>query len=215
MRALNQLMAVALLAACGAAAAQSVSMVGKMGERALLVVNGGAPKPVAPGETYNGVKLMSVLGDTAVLEIAGQRKSVRVGDSPVSVGAGARGAGGSKIVIPVGSGGHFYASGSINGRAVQFMVDTGATTIAMGVAEAERIGINYKAGQLGRGNTANGVVTVYHVRLASVRIGDVEVYDVEASVLPTSMSHLLLGNSFLSRFEMRRAADQMVLERRF
>lgn len=215
MKALPLVAAMALALTCAAASAQSVAMVGKMGERALLVINGGPPKPVAPGETVGGVKLMSVLGDTAVLEINGQRKSVRVGDSPVSVGAGLKGGGGTKIVMPVGTGGHFFASGTINGKAVQFMVDTGATSIAMGAADAERIGINYKAGQMGRGSTANGVVTMYRVRLASVRIGDVEVYDVEAAVLPEAMPHILLGNSFLSRFEMRRAADQMVLERRF
>jgi len=117
--------------------------------------------------------------------------------------------------MQAGSGGHFMVQGAINGQAVNFMVDTGATSVAMGASEAQRIGLNYKAGKLGYGSTANGTVMVYHVKLASVRIGDVEVFDVDASVLPGSMHHILLGNSFLSRFQMKRENDQMVLERRY
>jgi aspartyl protease family protein len=98
---------------------------------------------------------------------------------------------------------------------VQFLVDTGATSVAMGVPEAERLGIDYRKGVVGRGSTANGIVTVYHVKLSSVRIGDVEVYDVDASVLPSAMGHILLGNSFLTRFQMTRHNDQLVLDRRY
>ena len=85
----------------------------------------------------------------------------------------------------------------------------------MGAEEAERLGIDYRSGRMGRGSTANGVITVYHVKLASVRIGDVEVFDVDASVLPAPMAHILLGNSFLTRFQMIRHNNQMVLERRY
>jgi aspartyl protease family protein len=83
------------------------------------------------------------------------------------------------------------------------------------VPEAQRIGLNYKAGQLGWGSTANGNVAVWHVKLGSVRIGDVVINDVNAAVLPSAMPYVLLGNSFLSRFQMKRDNDQMVLERRY
>jgi aspartyl protease family protein len=202
--------------ACAGAAAQSVALQGMMGGKALLIVDGGAPRTVAPGETYQGVKVVSTSGDRAVVEIGGKRHTLGVGDAPASVGAGAGAtARGSRIVLTAGSGGHFTTQGTINGRAVQFMVDTGATSVAMGVPEAQRIGLNYQAGKLGLGNTANGTVTVWHVKLASVRIGDVEIYDVDASVLPANLSHVLLGNSFLGRFQMKRDNDQMVLERRY
>jgi aspartyl protease family protein len=85
----------------------------------------------------------------------------------------------------------------------------------MSVQEAERLGIDYRKGQLSRASTANGVVTTYVVRLGSVRVGDVEVYDVEGTVLPANMPVILLGNSFLTRFQMTRHNDQMVLERRY
>jgi aspartyl protease family protein len=203
----------ALLA--GAALAQSVTLQGMLGNKALLIIDGGAPKTVAPGESHKGVKVLSTLGDQAVVEINGQRHTLRVGDAPASVGGGAGPARGNKIVLTAGSGGHFITTGAINGRAVQFMVDTGATSVAMGVAEAERLGIDYRKGQLARGNTANGVVTTYLVKLNSVRVGDVEVYDVEAAVLPANGGPILLGNSFLSRFQMTRFNDQLVLERRY
>jgi aspartyl protease family protein len=212
---MKRLFALLLALAAGAACAQSVALQGMLGSKALLIVDGSPPKGVAVGETHKGVKVLSTQGDQAVVEIDGKRHTLRVGDAPASVGGSGGGGRGSKIVLTAGSGGHFLTQGAINGRAVQFMVDTGATTIAMGVAEAERLGIDYRKGQPARGATANGMVVAYMVKLASVRIGDVEVYDVDASVLPGSMGQLLLGNSFLTRFQMTRHNDQLVLERRY
>jgi aspartyl protease family protein len=95
------------------------------------------------------------------------------------------------------------------------MVDTGATGVGLSVGDAERIGLDYKKGQPIRLNTANGQTQGWLVRLNSIRIGDVEVFDVEAAVSPGAMPYVLLGNSYLSRFQMRRDNDQLVLERRF
>jgi aspartyl protease family protein len=206
-----------LLAFAGNAAfAQSVALQGMLGKKALLIVDGSEPKTVAPGEAFKGVKVVSTEGDTAVVEAAGLRYTLRVGDSPASVGArgGAPGSG-TRIVLTGGSGGHFMTPGQINGQAVRFMVDTGATSIGMSENEAKRLNIPYREGTMARGGTANGTVTMWIVKLASVRIGDVEVRDVEASVVPAPMPHILLGNSFLSRFSMRTEADTMVLERRY
>jgi aspartyl protease family protein len=94
------------------------------------------------------------------------------------------------------------------------MVDTGATTVALGVDDAKRMGIDYQKGRPVRMGTANGVAQGWLVKLNSVKIGDVEVYEVEAIVGP-NMPYALLGNSFLSRFSMNRTSDQMVLERRY
>lgn len=198
------------------ASAQSVALQGMLGNKALLIVDGSAPKTVAPGETFMGVKVVSTSRDEAVLEINGRRQTLRVGETPGSVGAtGAAPGSGSRIVMTAGSGGHFTGDGRINGQAVRFMVDTGATSVAMGEADAKRIGLPYKSGRLTMAHTANGSVTMWQVRLDSVRIGDVEIRDVEASVLPAEMPFVLLGNSFLGRFQMKRDNDQMVLERRY
>lgn len=209
--------ALALGLSLGSAGAQSVAMSGGMGSKALLVVNGGAPKALAAGDVHRGVKVISVSSEQTVVEIEGKRHAVRLGGAPVSLGGGGGGSsgGGSQIVLTAGTGGHFVTQGSINGRTVEFLVDTGATNVAMGQDVARRLGIDFEKGELGRSSTANGVVMTYRVRLAKVRIQDVEVYDVEASVLPGSMSSVLLGNSFLTRFQMKRENEQLTLSKRY
>lgn len=212
---MKALLACVAILSVGAASAQSVALQGMLGGKALLIVDGAAPKTVATGETHKGVKVVSTAGDEAVVEIDGKRHSLRVGDAPASVGKSAGGVRGNKIVMTAGSGGHFLVQGSINGSAARFMVDTGATMIAMGASDAERLGLNYKAGQLGQVSTANGVAPAWKIKLDSVRIGDVEVHGVDALVSPQPMPFILLGNSFLTRFQMKRENDMMVLERRY
>jgi aspartyl protease family protein len=211
---LRGLLALALLGAAPAWAAQ-VALQGMMGNRALLIVDGAPPKAVAPGETHKGVKLVSTSGDQAVVEVGGQRHTLRIGESQASVG-GSGAPQGSKIVLTAGSGGHFMTEGALNGKAAYFMVDTGATSVALGASEADRLGIEYRqSGTPIRMNTANGVAMGWRITLASVRIRDVEVHGVEAVIGQASMPYVLLGNSFLSRFQMRRENDLMVLERRY
>jgi aspartyl protease family protein len=127
---------------------------------------------------------------------------------------GARAGGGRKIVLMSDSRGHFVNQGLINGRVMQFMVDTGATTVAIGKPDADRMGLEYQTGQPVRMNTANGVAQGWRIRLNSVRIGEVEVFNVDAIVTPQAMPYVLLGNSFLGSFQMTRNNDQMVLEKR-
>ncbi|OGB29341.1 MAG: peptidase A2 [Burkholderiales bacterium RIFCSPLOWO2_12_FULL_61_40] len=198
------------------ALAQTVALTGMLGGKALLMVDGGAPKSVAAGESFKAVKVVSTQGDTAVLEIAGKRHTLRVGDAPASVGATSGGAAqGNKVVLTAGSGGHFMTQGQINGRSVPLVVDTGASMVSLSVAEAERVGLNYKTGQAVHMSTANGVIPGWRLKLASVKVGDVTVYGVDAIVSSGSMPYVLLGNSFLAHFQMTRINDQMVLEKRY
>lgn len=196
--------------------AQTVGLAGMLGAKALLIVDGAPPKSVAAGETHKGVKVISTQGDIAVLEIGGKQHSMRVGDAPAQVGSGkTEGAGGSRVVLTAGSGGHFLTMGQINGQSVQFLVDTGASAVSIGAAQAQRMGLNFLRGQPIQMSTANGVVPAWRLKLDSVRIGDVVVYDVDSVVSAGSMPFVLLGNSFLSRFQMTRNNDQMVLEKRY
>ena len=194
------------------AAAQSVGLVGVLGSRALLLVNGGTPRTLAPGESQQGVKLVSVDRDSAVVEVAGQRVTLRLGEAPASVGTPG---GNRRIVLNADGRGHFISQGRINGQLMQFMVDTGATTLAIGAAEAERMGIAYKGGQPVRLGTANGIAQGWLVKLDSVRVGEVELTGLDAVVMPAAMPYVLLGNNFLARFQMTRSSEQMVLERRY
>lgn len=200
---------------CPVAMAQTVALSGMLGGRALLIVDGNAPKSVAVGETYKAVKVLSTQGDMAELEIAGKRHTLRVGEAPASVGATAGAADAHQIVLTAGSGGHFVTLGQINGKSVQMVVDTGATTVAISLNEAQRMGIDFKSGQMIQMNTANGVIPGWRLKLASVKVGDVVVYGVDAIVSAGSMPYVLLGNSFLTHFQMTRTNDQMVLDKRY
>jgi len=210
----HRFLATLVLAAPLVTHAQTVSMAGSIGEtKALLMING-APHTLAVGSTIKGVTLKRVMPGQAEVEIAGKTLMVAMGGAPASVGGGGgSSANGREILIAAGPGGHFVTSGQINGKAVQFMVDTGATTVAMGRSEAERIGVDWKQGQRGLSQTAGGVVPVYVVSLTSIRIGDVEVFGVNATIVPVEMPFVLLGNSFLGRFSMRRDSNVMRLEK--
>lgn len=199
------------------AAAQQVALSGVAGGKALVTIDAAAPRFLSPGQAHQGVKLLSVQGESAVIEVNGQRQTVRVGEAPVSVGNAqpSGGGNGKRVVLTADSQGHFMPPGQINGRSVQFMVDTGASTVAISAADAKRINLNYENGTKVNVSTANGNVVGYQVQLDSVRVGDAQVYGVTAIVVPQSMPFVLLGNSFLTRFQMQRTNDQLTLDKRY
>jgi aspartyl protease family protein len=94
-------------------------------------------------------------------------------------------------------------------------VDTGATTIALPASDAIRLRIDYRKGRAGTVNTAAGPTTAYAVTLESVRVGGIEMLGVEAVVIEQGLSVALLGNSFLSRTDMRLEGQTMTLTKRF
>lgn len=204
------------LALTGAAQAQTVVLSGILGGKALLVVDGGPPRSVAVGQSHQGVKVVGVQAGQALVEIGGARQTLRLGDGPVSAPPAEGEAGDQRrIVLHAGSNGHFRTPGQINGRTVNFIVDTGASVVSLSVTDADAIGLPYKSGQTVQVSTANGVTVGWRIMLSSVRLGSVDVYNVEALVTPAPMPYVLLGNSYLTRFQMTRTNDQMVLERRY
>ena len=208
-------LALALALGCWAAgaAAQSVALAGRMGDRALLVIDG-RPHTVAVGASAGGVKLLRWAGDDAEVQLAAGRALLRAGGTPAQVGAAAPVSQPREIVMTAGLGGHFNPAGAINGRAVQFMVDTGATVVALGRDEAQRLGLDLAGARVAVSQTANGPAQVLLLNLDRVRVGEVEVNNVAAVVMPQPMPFVLLGNSFLSRFQMRRDNDVMRLQLR-
>lgn len=215
---MRALLAVAASLLTAAASAQTVSLSGSLGTKALLMIDG-QPRTLAVGSTLQGVKLIAVSAHDATVEVGGKRINLRLGEAQISLGAtgavGAGVAGATRIVLSAGPGGHYIASGAINGHAVQFMVDTGATSVSLSQADARRMGIKFQNGPVAMASTANGKVPVHRVKLDAVRVGDVVVQGVEAVIMPGEMGHILLGNSFLSRFQMKTDNQVMTLERRF
>ncbi len=174
------------------------------------MIDGGAPTAVAVGQALGNVKLVSVQGDQAVIEVDGKKRPLRVGQHATGSVAS-----GEKIVLTADGAGHFMAMGAINQVAMRFLVDTGATMVSLGAADARRLGIDPAKGQRGVVSTANGQVIVSKVSLDSVQIGDVTLHNVEALVHPGDLPVVLLGMSFLNRMEMQRDGSTMTLKRRF
>lgn len=210
-------LAVGLAVAACSAAAQQVTLAGRMGDRALLVIDG-KPQTMAVGAAVNhpagAVRLLRWSGDEAQVQINGHTHGLRVGGTPAQIGAAPPRPAGREIVLAAGPGGHFTTLGAINGKPARFMVDTGATLVAMGREEAQRLGVDLSQARMGVTQTANGAVQVQVVTLNTVRVGEVEVTNVGAVVLPQPMPYLLLGNSFLSRFQMQRHNDELRLQLR-
>jgi aspartyl protease family protein len=202
-----------LLLAAGLAQAQQVSLAGRMGERALLVIDG-QPTTLAVGQAAGGVRLLrwgSGEGE-AVVEVGGMPLLLRLGATPVQVGGAAPRPPARELVITAGPGGHFTVPGAINGHPVRFMVDTGATLVSLGRSDAERLGIDLTGARSAITQTAGGPVPVQLVTLTRVRVGDLELVNVGAAVVPQPMPLVLLGNSFLARLQMKRENDVMRLE---
>ena len=206
------LLALALCLVSGGAAAQDVGLAGVLGSKALLMIDGGEPQAVAVGQSLAGVKVISVQGEQAVVEIGGKKRPLRVGQHAIGA-APADGSG--MIVMTADNQGHFYATGSVNGAAVRFLVDTGATMVSLGANDARRIGLDFNRGQKSMTQTANGQTMVSKVKLDTVRIGDVTLHNVDALIHQTEMPMALLGMSFLNRMEMQRDGSTMTLRKRF
>lgn len=199
--------------ACGAGATD-VNVIGLFPGKAVVVIGRGAPRTLSVGErTAEGVVLVSSDSNGAVLEIDGKRQALAMGqhfETPSQTGAR------QSVTLPADSRGQFYASGKVNGAHVRFMVDTGATTVLLPASEAERLGIDYRRGQRGLIQTANGMAPAYRVTLDSVTIGDITAYDVEGLVAESQgLDVALLGMSFLNRTEMRRDGAYMTLTKRY
>ena len=176
------------------------------------MIDGAEPQAVAIGQSLAGVKVVSVQGDQVVVEIGGKKRPLRVGQHAIGTAA-ADGSG--RIVMTADNQGHFVTTGSVNGVAVRFLVDTGATMISLGASDARWVGVDFNRGQKGMTQTANGQSVVSKVQLDTVRIGDVTLHNVDAVIHQTEMPVALLGMSFLNRMEMQRDGSTMTLKRRF
>ncbi|MDH4173181.1 MAG: TIGR02281 family clan AA aspartic protease [Betaproteobacteria bacterium] len=193
------------------AAAADVSFVGVIGERAaILVIDGGAPRTVKVGQTFGAVTVVSVERERAVIEVDGARRTLTRGQHFQSASSDRQ-----STVLAADERGHFFAEGAINNKPVRFVVDTGATVVALPASEAARLGIDYRKGRVGSTRTAGGVVPVYRLTLDAVRVGGIELHGVEALVIEQGLDVALLGMSFLNRVEIRNEGQTMTLLRRF
>ncbi|MEO8938511.1 MAG: TIGR02281 family clan AA aspartic protease [Burkholderiaceae bacterium] len=200
-----------LSAACAAAGAATIDVVGLFPGKAVVTVDKGAPRSISVGDTVAGFKLVSVDGNGATFLVDGRRTTIPMG----SYLAGTADHGRATAVLSVDGRGHYVAQGAINGISVRFLVDTGATLVMLPSSEADRLGLAYKRSPLEKANTANGSVPYRVVKIDRIRVGDVELTNVDAGVLDGYDGPPLLGMSFLSRTEVSRDGANMLLTRRY
>jgi aspartyl protease family protein len=194
--------------------AAEVSVIGLFPGKAVVVIDGGAPRVLSVGQKpVEGVTLISTDRESATLLIDGQKRTLSIGQhqaGPASAPSH------QSATLTADARGHFVVDGQINGGAMRFLVDTGATAVSFSAADATRLGIDYRKGQPGLMGTANGTVAAYRVKLDTVRVGDIVLNNIDAAVIEGDpMPFALLGMSFLNRMEMKREGQTMVLIRRF
>jgi len=157
----------------------------------------------------DGVTLLSVERDGATFDIAGKRQAIRLGQATT------RSTANTSVALTADARGHYFVDGRANGVALRFIVDTGATLVALSTDDAGRLGLNYLAGPVMRMNTANGMARAWRVRLDTLQVGGIALNNVEAAVVESPSMPALLGMNVLNRMEMRQVGETMTLTKRY
>jgi len=185
-------------------AADKITVVGLFRDKALITINGKQRLLSAGKVSPEGILLISATSKLAIMEIDGIQHEFKLHDGITNNYQAPTGQG--IVTIIPDEGGMYWIHGSINDKQVKFIVDTGASLISMNKHEAKRLGINYlDSDQKGLTNTASGVEEIFIVNLRKVKMGDIELHNIKAAVHDTDFpSVILLGNSFLSKIDMKR-----------
>lgn len=197
--------------------AADINLIGIFGNKATLTVNGGRPRTLEIGETSpESIRLISVGANSAVVDFDGRRETLHMGNQRL---AAARSDGGAQRAVLTGDAkGHFLTTVVVNGVSMQFLVDTGATSVTISAADARRANVKYDTAERAMMQTANGLVAAYRVKLDIVKLGDITLNNVDGLVLEGNAlggRFGLLGMSFLSRTDMKREGDSLTLIKRF
>ncbi len=192
-------------------AVDTIEIQGLFSNKAVLMIDG-SRHVLSVGEVSpEGVKLISANSRGAVLEIDGQQKQYDVGSTTVATTYTKRKT--NKVTIYKNSTGMYMTHGSINGRSVRFLVDTGASAIAMNSEQAKQLGIRYdKTGSPASVSTASEFKDAYSVNLKTVTIGGVIEKNVEALVIEGNHpGPVLLGMTFLQRLNIEHSGSALTL----
>ncbi|MDO8962022.1 MAG: TIGR02281 family clan AA aspartic protease [Methylophilus sp.] len=192
-----------------------VNVVGLFNGKALVTINGSAPQTLSVGQTKQGVKLVAADSQQATLLIEGKTKVLGMGQG-VSAGGGAESTQNQPVNLYADSSGHFFGSMSVNGASLKYVVDTGATAVALNSADAKRANISYLTGEKSVASTASGQVVAYRVTLNTVKIGTIVLNNVSAVVIEGGFPEVvLLGMTALNRLDMKRDNSTMTLTKKY
>lgn len=205
---------VLVLVACAAAGVEvrEVRLVGLFKNTAVLQIKG-AQRTLKVGKTSpEGVKLISTDRNAAVLEINGQEHRLGLARAVSRYAKEEQ----QNHLVAINPRGQYFTAGSINGRPVEFLVDTGATAVAMNTEQARHLGIDFSRGEPTRVGTAGGIVNAYSLTLDSVKVGGIEVRNVEAAILEGVYPAVaLLGMTYLRHVKISETDGVMTLTKKY
>ena len=205
------------LVLCLPVMAASVKAVALFEGRAMLSVDGGKAKIISEGKTLSGVKLISSNTSQAIIEVNGKRQTLKLNSSLVleeSLGAKPSNSYASSIQLFVDEQGFFRGDGSVNGKSIKFLIDTGANLVVLNSNEAKRVGLDYKSGVESVARTASGVTPMYLMTVERISIGGLELRNVETGIIEGSFpQYPLLGMSFLGQLKMQQDGKVMTISR--
>jgi len=173
----------------------------------------GSRATLKTGDKSQGVKLISSTTKTAVLEVNGEKKNYQLGTT-ISTNFTPREFITERVVFD--DHGMFRSYGSINGQSVSFLIDTGATTVAMSAKEARKLGIQYRIdGTPTTARTASGIAQAWSVQLKTVRLGKLLEHNVRGLVIDGNHpAQVLLGMTFLNRMKVEKEGNIMKITRK-
>ncbi len=200
----------ACLALSASAGPPRVKVLGLFPDKALLEIDGRQRLLRSGQASPEGVRLLAADPREARVELAGRQETLTLG---TAVGGAFAVPEAREVKIFRNPKGSYTTVGSINGRTVDFLVDTGASAIAMNGAEARRLGISYRVeGEPVGITTASGVVRGHRVTLDRVALGDITLRNIDALVIDGQQpEQVLLGMTFLNRVELQQEGSAMVL----
>ena len=192
-------------------AAPTMRVLALFKDKAMIEIDGKRRLLVKGKRSPEGVKLLSSSGLRALVEVGGRQITL---EPKSRIGSNYAVRKSREVRIVRGADSHFRINGTINGKAVTFLVDTGATNIGMGEAEARRLNIPFELkGTPSRTITASGIVPSYSVMLDSVSVGEIRQRNVRAGVIKGNNSReILLGMSFLNNLELQQSGNIMLLK---
>jgi len=193
-------------------AVESLHVVGLFPGKVVLMIDG-KQTIVRQGEASEGVRYIKPVGEDVMLEIDGKQKIYKMG---MAVSTSFAKPEVKRKTIYANNRGMFLSVGSINGQAIRFLVDTGATTIAMSSIQAKKLNIKYRLeGKETTARTASGIAKAYRVNLKSVKVGGILQKNVVGLVIDGAFpKEILLGMSFLNRLKVEKNGGIMTLESR-
>ncbi len=201
---MRRLLATALLALAGEAAATSVLVLTAGPDRVQLLVDDQRLRALRAGErSPEGIVLVAATADGATLVVDGREHVLRLGERNDG-----------RVTLFADRDRRFRARVQVNGRPAIGLIDTGAEAVTIGRELARELGIDYAGGQRARLNTVVGPVPGFLVTLAAVRVGAIEVTGVRGVVADSDapeFAQVLVGASFLGRVQLEQKGNRLTL----